>query len=145
MPGGSVVSTLTQKRAVFPAFSSCEITIGQMRKIGIHFIIYQEFSYYFFQLAVEIFWWTRSSQATFIAPNHGNQFQVKLCQVWSASHSNMLTALSCCSTQDEARLLFLSPMDPLHQPKLLFQKRLENYPGLKIQWTSVNRIFTKTG
>jgi len=31
---------LTQKRAVFPAFSSCEVTLGQMRKVGIHFIIY---------------------------------------------------------------------------------------------------------
>jgi len=34
-------TTLTQKRAVFPAFSSREVTLGQMRKIGIHFIIYQ--------------------------------------------------------------------------------------------------------
>jgi len=25
---------------VFPAFSSREVTLGQMRKIGIHFIIY---------------------------------------------------------------------------------------------------------
>jgi len=28
------------KRPVFPAFSSREVTLGQMRKIGIHFIIY---------------------------------------------------------------------------------------------------------
>ena len=42
MPGGSVVTTLTQKRAVFPAFSSREVTLGQMRKTGIHFIIYRE-------------------------------------------------------------------------------------------------------
>jgi len=41
MPGGSVVTTLTQKRAVFPAFSSHEVTAGQMRKIGIHFIIHR--------------------------------------------------------------------------------------------------------
>jgi len=40
MPGGSAITTLTQKRAVFPAFSSREVTIGQMRKIGIHFIIH---------------------------------------------------------------------------------------------------------
>jgi len=40
MPGGPVVTTLTQKRAVFPAFSSRVVTLGQMRKIGIHFIIY---------------------------------------------------------------------------------------------------------
>jgi len=33
--------TLSQKRAVFPAFSSREVTLGQMRKIGIHFIIYR--------------------------------------------------------------------------------------------------------
>jgi len=33
-------ATLTQKRAVFPALSSREVTLGQMRKIGIHFIIY---------------------------------------------------------------------------------------------------------
>ena len=32
-------TTLTQKRAVFPAFSSLEVTLGQMCKIGIHFII----------------------------------------------------------------------------------------------------------
>jgi len=32
--------TLSQKRAVFPAFSSREVTLGQMCKIGIHFIIY---------------------------------------------------------------------------------------------------------
>jgi len=43
MPGGSVVRsyTLTQKRAVFPAFSPREVTFSQMRKIGVHFIIYQ--------------------------------------------------------------------------------------------------------
>jgi len=40
MPGESVVTTLTQKWAVFPAFSSREVTSGQMRKIVIHFIIY---------------------------------------------------------------------------------------------------------
>jgi len=40
MPGRSVVTTLTQKRAVFPVFSSRDVTLGQMRKIGIHFIIY---------------------------------------------------------------------------------------------------------
>jgi len=40
MPGQSVVTILTQKRAVFPAFSSRGVTSGQMRKIGIHFIIY---------------------------------------------------------------------------------------------------------
>jgi len=40
MPDGSVITTLTQKRAVFTAFSSREVTLGQMRKIGIHFIIY---------------------------------------------------------------------------------------------------------
>jgi len=40
MSGGSVITALTQERAVFPAFSSREITSGQMRKIGIHFIIY---------------------------------------------------------------------------------------------------------
>ena len=40
MLGGSVVSTLMQKWAVFPAFSSREVTLGQMRKNGIHFIIY---------------------------------------------------------------------------------------------------------
>jgi len=34
--------TLSQKRAVFPAFSSREVTLGQMRKIGIHFIIYRK-------------------------------------------------------------------------------------------------------
>ena len=33
--------TLSQKRAVFPAFSSRKVTSGQMRKIGIHFIIYR--------------------------------------------------------------------------------------------------------
>jgi len=32
--------TLSQKRAVFPAFSSSEVTLGQMLKIGILFIIY---------------------------------------------------------------------------------------------------------
>jgi len=32
--------TLSQKRAVFPAFSLHEVTLGQMWKIGIHFIIY---------------------------------------------------------------------------------------------------------
>jgi len=41
MQGGSVVTTLTQQRAVFPAFPSREVTSGQMRKIGIHFIIYR--------------------------------------------------------------------------------------------------------
>ena len=40
IPGGSVITTLTQKRAVFPTFSSREVTFGQMRTIGIHFIIY---------------------------------------------------------------------------------------------------------
>jgi len=40
-PCESVDTTLTQKQAVFPAFSSREVTIGQMRKIGIHFIIYR--------------------------------------------------------------------------------------------------------
>jgi len=40
IPGESTVTTLTQKRAVFPAFSSREVTSGQIRKIGIHFIIY---------------------------------------------------------------------------------------------------------
>jgi len=40
MPGGSVVTTLTQKRAVFPAFSSREVTLHQLPKIGIHFIIH---------------------------------------------------------------------------------------------------------
>jgi len=34
---------LTQKREVFPAFSSREVTLGQMRKIDIHFIIYRIF------------------------------------------------------------------------------------------------------
>jgi len=33
-------SSLTQKRAVFLAFSSREVTSGRMRKTGIHFIIY---------------------------------------------------------------------------------------------------------
>jgi len=33
--------TLSQKRAVFPAFSLLEVTLGQICKIGIHFIIYQ--------------------------------------------------------------------------------------------------------
>ena len=42
MPGESVVTTLTQKWAVFPAFSSREVTSSQMRKIGIHFIIYHD-------------------------------------------------------------------------------------------------------
>ena len=37
----SVVTNLTQKRAVFPAFSSREVTLSQTRKIGIHFIIYR--------------------------------------------------------------------------------------------------------
>ena len=37
MPGGSVVTTLTQKRVVFP---SSEVTLGQTRKIGIRLIIY---------------------------------------------------------------------------------------------------------
>ena len=32
--------TLSHKLAVFPAFSSRKVTLGQMRKIGIHFIIY---------------------------------------------------------------------------------------------------------
>ena len=41
MPGGSVVTTLTQKRAVFPVFSSRDVTLGQMRKIGTHSIIYR--------------------------------------------------------------------------------------------------------
>jgi len=41
VPGESVVTTLTQKRAVFPTFSSREVTSGQMRKIGIHFITYR--------------------------------------------------------------------------------------------------------
>jgi len=40
LPGESVVTALTQKRAVFPAYSSREVTSGKMRKIGIHFIIY---------------------------------------------------------------------------------------------------------
>jgi len=40
MPGESVVTTLTQKRAVFPAR---EVTSGQMRKIGIHFILCPNF------------------------------------------------------------------------------------------------------
>jgi len=31
---------LSQKRAVFPAVSSREVTLGQMRKISIHFIIF---------------------------------------------------------------------------------------------------------
>jgi len=35
-----ISTTLSQKRAVFPAFSSHEVTLGQMRKISIHFIIY---------------------------------------------------------------------------------------------------------
>jgi len=39
MPAGSAFTTLTQKRAVFPAFSSREVTLDQMRKIGIHFFI----------------------------------------------------------------------------------------------------------
>jgi len=42
MPGGSVVITLAQKRAVFPAFSLREVTLGQMCKIGIHFIIFRK-------------------------------------------------------------------------------------------------------
>jgi len=33
--------TLSQKRAVFPAFSPREVTSGQMRTIGIHFVIYR--------------------------------------------------------------------------------------------------------
>jgi len=33
---------LDAERAVFPAFPSREVTSGQMRKIGIHFIIYQQ-------------------------------------------------------------------------------------------------------
>jgi len=41
MPGRSVVTTSMQKRAVFPAFSSREVTLGQMRTIGIHYIIYR--------------------------------------------------------------------------------------------------------
>jgi len=44
MPGKSVVPTLAQKRSVFPAFLSREVTSGQMRKIGIHFIIHPCFS-----------------------------------------------------------------------------------------------------
>jgi len=32
---------LSQKRAVFPAFSLRGVTLGQMCKIGIHFIIYR--------------------------------------------------------------------------------------------------------
>jgi len=36
--------SLSQKRAVFPAFSSREITLGQMRKIGIDFIIFPNHS-----------------------------------------------------------------------------------------------------
>jgi len=43
MPGGSVVTTLTQKRAVFPAFSFHEVTLVQMCKIYIPFIIYPNF------------------------------------------------------------------------------------------------------
>jgi len=35
-----ISATLSQKRAVFPEFSSREVTLGQMRKINIHFIIY---------------------------------------------------------------------------------------------------------
>jgi len=42
MSGGSAITSLTQKRAVFPVFSSREVTLGQMRKIGIHFIIYRD-------------------------------------------------------------------------------------------------------
>jgi len=45
MWGGSAITTLTQKRAVFPAFSLREVTLGQVRKIGIHFIIYLKGSY----------------------------------------------------------------------------------------------------
>jgi len=41
MLGGPVVTTLTQKRTVFPVFSSREVTLGQMRKIGIYFITYR--------------------------------------------------------------------------------------------------------
>jgi len=41
MPCESVAATLTQKRAVFLAFSSREVTSDQMRKIGIHYIIYR--------------------------------------------------------------------------------------------------------
>jgi len=33
MPGGSVVTTLTQKRTVFPAFQSREVTSGKMCKV----------------------------------------------------------------------------------------------------------------
>jgi len=40
MPRGSVVTSLRQKRAVFPAFLSREVILGQMRNIDIHFIIY---------------------------------------------------------------------------------------------------------
>jgi len=47
MPGGSVVTTLTQKRAVSPTFALREVTLGQMCKIGIHFIIYPVPSVYF--------------------------------------------------------------------------------------------------
>jgi len=35
--------SLSQKRAVFPAFSSSEVMLGQMHKIGIHVIIYPNF------------------------------------------------------------------------------------------------------
>ena len=38
--GESVVTALTERRAVFPAFSSREVSLGHMCKIGIHFIIY---------------------------------------------------------------------------------------------------------
>jgi len=37
-------ATLSQKRAVFPAFSSRDVTLCHMRKIGIHFIIYHRFA-----------------------------------------------------------------------------------------------------
>ena len=42
MTGGSVVTTLKQKRPVFPAFSSREVTLGRVCKTGILFIIYHK-------------------------------------------------------------------------------------------------------
>jgi len=42
---------------VFPAFSSREVTLGQMRKIGIHFIIYSEKDVWHAWLIMSNVWW----------------------------------------------------------------------------------------
>ena len=61
-----ISATLLQKRAVFPAFSSREVTLGQISKIGIHSIIYPHCDVTFRKLKTKKFfklqlktWWIR--------------------------------------------------------------------------------------